>query len=163
MWNGVTPMELEEIPDTDPMDMASVHELGHGVVAEETGLTVVQYQLWRTKTSLGVEGFTEISRAPNLEMPEEILANILCCLAGQEAAAKFYMLQLGLSLGEALSKAAEGSSTDLSDFQKFRKYYEITEAAARRETRRLINAHWSRIVAGARKLKTRGRLKASAV
>lgn len=163
MWHGVTPMELEEVPALDPMDLGSVHELGHGVVAEETGFTVLSYELWRVRGPIGVGGVTKLSDGPDFSVPEEVYSYLMVCLAGQEAEAKYLMTQCEIPLEAALLQAASASGTDLSNFAKFSKYFDASEAAVRRDIRRLISAHWSRITTGARKLKTRGRLKVTTV
>jgi hypothetical protein len=164
VWGGTKPLLLtDDGLFVDPLDEGGAHELSHGIVGEQMGLDVLSYKLWRTKTSLGVEGVTYFAGEERLLNEEQLRAHMCVCVAGQEGAAHLFVTVYGFDPAEAMAKAAIGSGTDLADFKKWARYIDFPERAARLEARRIIKAHWSRILRGAARLADKGKLNPGSV
>jgi hypothetical protein len=125
------------VVDLDPdLLIVAAHELGHAVLASAYGITVVSIEVDRAAYT----GLTR--RDPGLNYDrcsiEVLRAGLLGDVAGFEAERMW-----GARHGGHVDRA--GSTTDLTQFARYRRRADLTTAGARGQARFVLRQHWATV------------------
>ncbi|PKW14156.1 hypothetical protein [Saccharopolyspora spinosa] len=131
----------------------AVHEIGHAIAHQQTGLSVRRVRIWRTWLFGNIRGCTDIDESwlPDEQLPGYLVA----CMAGPEA--ETYWRSLTGHRGKTVSHGDE------ANFRRSGKGIELSQRQARGLARRLVVAQWDRVEVLATRLATSGTLRGGAL